>query len=160
MSTPRAPAFAAFERDLLDDVIPAVELRYSVQADRDHRALAGLSMGGGQTLNFGLAHPDMFAWLGAFSAAPNSKRLPELLSNPSDAQKLKLLWLSCGSRDGLINITQAAHQYLKDHNVPHIWTVDGFGHDADEWKPNFYDFAQKLFRSPAGESTPETDLKK
>ncbi len=62
-----APAFAAFEQDLLKDVIPTIEARYSVQADREHRALAGLSMGGGQSLNFGLAHLDTFAWVGGFS---------------------------------------------------------------------------------------------
>ena len=58
-----------FEADLLNDVIPAIEARYSVQADREHRALAGLAMGGGQSLNFGLGHLDTFAWVGAFSAA-------------------------------------------------------------------------------------------
>lgn len=68
-----APAFAAFEDDLLKDVIPTIESRYSVQADREHRALAGLSMGGGQSLNFGLAHLDTFAWIGGFSSAPNTK---------------------------------------------------------------------------------------
>ena len=52
-----APAFAVFERDLFDDVIPAIESRYSVKTDRESRALAGLSMGGGQTLNFGLHAP-------------------------------------------------------------------------------------------------------
>src|SRR3954447_892539 len=58
-----APAFAAFEQDLLNDVIPAIESRYSVLTDREHRALAGLSMGGGQSLNLGLANLDQFAWV-------------------------------------------------------------------------------------------------
>ena len=71
-----APAFATFEQDLLNDLIPAIESRYSVQTDREHRALAGLSMGGGQTLNFGLAHLDTFAWVGGFSSAPNTKPAP------------------------------------------------------------------------------------
>ncbi len=61
-----APAFETFEHDLLDDVIPSIESEYSVAADREHRALAGLSMGGGQTLNFGLTHLDTFAWIGDF----------------------------------------------------------------------------------------------
>ena len=78
-----APAFAAFEEDLLKDVIPAIESRYSVQADREHRALAGLSMGGGQSLNFGLAHLDTFAWVGGFSSAPNTKRPAELVPDPA-----------------------------------------------------------------------------
>jgi enterochelin esterase-like enzyme len=64
-----APAFANFEADLLSDVIPAIESRYAVEGDREHRALAGLSMGGGQSLNFGLTNLDRFAWIGSFSAA-------------------------------------------------------------------------------------------
>ncbi|HKP16137.1 MAG TPA: alpha/beta hydrolase-fold protein, partial [Gemmatimonadaceae bacterium] len=67
-----AAAFAKFEGDLLNDVIPAIESRYKTLTDREHRALAGLSMGGGQTLNFGLAHLDRFASIGAFSSAPNT----------------------------------------------------------------------------------------
>jgi enterochelin esterase-like enzyme len=67
------PAFANFERDLLDDVIPAIESRYAASTNREDRALAGLSMGAGQSLNFGLAHLDTFAWIGAFSPAPNTK---------------------------------------------------------------------------------------
>src|SRR5206468_3248814 len=98
-----APAFAAFEQDLLQDVIPAIESRCSVQADREHRALAGLSMGGGQSLNFGLAHLDTFAWVGAFSSAPNTKPPAQLVPDPAAAKdKLRLLWLACGKRDGLI----------------------------------------------------------
>jgi enterochelin esterase-like enzyme len=142
-----APAFAVFERDLLDDVIPAVESRYSVETDPDHRALAGLSMGGGQTLNFGLAHPDVFAWLGAFSPAPNTKHPAELLPDPAREKELKLLWLSCGNKDGLINISQSVHRYLKQNNVPHIWNVDGGGHIGPEWEANLYLFAQRIFRS-------------
>src|SRR3954464_12164332 len=100
-----APAFAAFEQDLLKDVIPTIESRYSVQADREHRAIAGLSMGGGQSLNFGLAHLDTFAFIGGFSSAPNTKPPAELLPDPNAAkEKLKLLYLSCGNKDGLIRI--------------------------------------------------------
>jgi len=143
-----APAFAVFERDLLDDVIPAIESRYSVRADREHRALAGLSMGGGQALNFGLGHLDNFAWVGGFSSAPNTKRPEELVPDPAAAkEKLKLLWLSCGNKDGLIRISQGVHAYLKKHNVPHVWHVDGNGHDATHWRNNLWLFAQRLFKS-------------
>ena len=142
-----APAFANFERDLLDDVIPAIEARYSVQADREHRALAGLSMGGGQSLNFGLAHLDTFAWVGAFSPAPNTKPPAQLLPDADAATKqLKLLWLSCGSKDGLIKIAQGVHDALKDKSVPHIWQVDGNAHDTPEWKSCLYNFSQLIFR--------------
>src|SRR4029077_12155217 len=117
-----APAFAVFERDLLDDVIPAIESRYSVQADREHRALAGLSMGGGQSLNFGLTHLDTFAWIGGFSSAPNTKPPEELIPDPAAAKhQRKLLWLSCGNKYGFLRINQGVHAYLKENNVPHVW---------------------------------------
>lgn len=142
-----APAFAVFERDLLENVIPTIESRYSVQADRQHRAIAGLSMGGGQALNFGLGHLDTFAWVGGFSSAPNTKPPEQLVPNPADtAARLKLLWLSCGNKDGLIRISQGVHAYLKEHNVPHVWHVDGNGHDPTHWRNNLWLFAQRLFK--------------
>ena len=142
-----APAFAAFEEDLLQDVIPTIESRYSVQADREHRALAGLSMGGGQSLNFGLAHLDTFAWIGGFSSAPNTKPAAQLVPDPAATQqKLKLLWLSCGNKDGLIGISQGVHAYLKEREVPHVWNVDSNGHDPTHWRNNLYHFVQRIFR--------------
>lgn len=142
-----APAFANFERDLLDDVIPAIESRFSVLADRGHRAIAGLSMGGGQTLNFGLGHLDTFAWIGAFSPAPNTKPPAGLVPDPAAARQLKLLYLSCGNKDGLIRISQGLHAYLKEKAVPHIWQVDGNAHDTPEWKNSLYHFSQLVFKN-------------
>ena len=142
-----APAFAAFEQDLLKDVIPTIESRYSVKADREHRALAGLSMGGGQSLNFGLAHLDTFAWIGGFSSAPNTKPAAELVPDPASAKnQLKLLWVACGNKDNLIRISQGVHAYLKEKGVPHVWHVDGHAHDPTEWRNNLYLFAQRIFR--------------
>ncbi len=139
-----APAFAVFERDLLDDVIPTIESRYSVLKDREHRALAGLSMGGGQSLNFGLGNLDRFSWIGGFSSAPNTRRCEELFAPMGPAGKPDLLWLSCGKRDGLLHISQDVHAYLKDRNVPHVWHVTDHGHDPQEWKQALYWFVQKL----------------
>jgi enterochelin esterase-like enzyme len=141
-----APAFAVFERDLLDDVIPFIESRYSVNTEREQRALAGLSMGGGQSLNFGLGNIDKFAWVGGFSSAPNTKKPAELLPDAAAAKRLKLLWLSCGNQDGLINISQGVHLYLKEKNVPHTWHVATHGHDAPEWKQALYYFVQQVFK--------------
>lgn len=149
-----APAFAAFERDLFEDVIPAIESRYSVLADREHRALAGLSMGGGQSLNFGLTHLDTFAWVGGFSSAPNTRKPEELLPDSAAAKDLRLLWLSCGSKDGLIRISQGIHAYLKDNGVPHVWHVPAHGHDADQWKQDLYYFAQKVFQEADDNAAP------
>ena len=142
-----AAAFANFERDLLDDVIPAIQGRYSALTDREHRGLAGLSMGGGQSLNFGLGHLDSFAWVGGFSSAPNTKPPAQLVPDPAAArQKLKLLWLSCGNKDGLINISQGVHAYFKEKNFPHLWHVDGNAHDTPEWRAALYHFSQRIFR--------------
>jgi enterochelin esterase-like enzyme len=142
-----AAGFARFERDLLDFLIPAIETKYSVSADRGHRAIAGLSMGGGQSLNFGFAHTDVFGSIGAFSPAPNTKPAAELLPDPKDASgRFALLYLSCGNRDGLINVSQDLHAYLKRNDVSHVWNVDDRGHDGDSWANNLYHFAQRLFR--------------
>lgn len=142
-----APAFSTFERDLLDDVIPAIESRYSTLTNRENRALAGLSMGGGQSLNFGLMHLDTFAWIGGFSSAPNTKPPAELVPDPAAVTaKLKLLWLSSGNKDGLIAISQGVHAYLKEKGVPHVWHVDGNGHDPTHWRNSLYLFAQRIFR--------------
>jgi enterochelin esterase-like enzyme len=142
-----APAFAVFERDLFDDVIPAIESRYSVKTDRESRAIAGLSMGGGQTLNFGLTHLDRFAWIGGFSSAPNTKPPAELIPDPAALKRqAKLVFLSCGNKDGLMDISQRMHAYLKEHGVPHVWHVDGNAHDPAHWRSALYGFTQRLFR--------------
>ena len=142
-----AVGFGKFERDLLDCLIPSIQAKYSVSADREQRAIAGLSMGGGQSLNYGLGHLDTFAWVGGFSSAPNTKPSVELVPDPAAARKqLKLLYVSCGNKDGLINISQGVHVYLKQHDIPHIWNVDDHGHDASSWGSNLYQFAQRIFR--------------
>jgi len=141
-----SPAFANFEFDLLNDLIPAVQAKYSVNTNRESRALAGLSMGGGQSLNFGLAHLDTFAWIGGFSCAPNTKTPEQLVPDPAKATAmLKLLWISGGDHDGLITYGQRTHAYLKKMNVPHIWQVDYGAHEFPVWKRDLYQFAQLIF---------------
>jgi enterochelin esterase-like enzyme len=143
-----APAFAKFEPDLLNDLIPFVESKYSVNADREDRALAGLSMGGGQSLNFGLGNLNTFAWIGGFSSAPNTKPAAELVPDPAaTTEQLELLYISCGNQDGLIRISQEVHVYLKENNVPHIWHVDDHAHDFEHWKKGLYQFAQLIFET-------------
>lgn len=142
-----APAFGEFDKDLLGSLIPFIESKYSVKADRESRALAGLSMGGGQSLNFGLGKLDTFAWVGGFSSAPNTKPAAELVPDPDKATKqLKLLWLSCGNKDGLIRISQGVHAYLKEKKVPHTWHVDEHNHDFQHWKKALYQFSLLIFR--------------
>jgi enterochelin esterase-like enzyme len=139
--------FTQFERDLLEFLIPAVEKKYSTSTDRKQRGIAGLSMGGGQSLNFGLSHLETFAWVGGFSSAPTTRPAAELLSDSIVAKyPLQLLYLSCGNKDGLINTSQNFHRYLKQHNIPHVWNVDEYGHDRESWAENLYHFSQRLFR--------------
>jgi len=148
MFTPEVVAgFAKFERDLLDCLIPAIQAKYSAGANREQRAIAGLSMGGGQALNFGLGHLDTFAAIGGFSCAPNRKAMDELIPNPDALNKeLKLLYVSCGNKDGLFGGPQQLHVYLKEHNIAHIWNVDDQPHDRGTWANNLYHFAQRIFR--------------
>jgi enterochelin esterase-like enzyme len=145
-----APAFGKFDQDLLGDLIPFIQAKYSVNTNRESRALAGLSMGGGQSLNFGLGNLDTFAWVGGFSSAPNTKPGAELVPDAGKAtRQLKLLYLSCGNKDGLIRISQNVHAYLQEKNVPHVWHVDDHAHDFEHWKKALYHFSQLIFK-PAG----------
>lgn len=142
-----APAFENFEKDLLNDVIPFIESKYPVKSGRESRALAGLSMGGGQSLNFGLGNLNTFAWIGGFSSAPNQKSPEVLVPNAAETtKKLKLLWISCGDQDGLITFSQRLHKYLKENNVPHIWHLDSGKHDFKVWKNDLYLFSQLIFK--------------
>jgi enterochelin esterase-like enzyme len=139
----------AFTDDLLKDIIPYIESHYSAYTDREHRAITGLSMGGGQALNIGLTNLDSFAWVGGFSSAPNTGSVDQLVPDPEAATKqLKLLWIGCGDRDTVVNlIPYNFHKGLEEKKVPHIWHVDeGGGHDFNVWKTNLYLFTQRIFK--------------
>ncbi|CAH0997728.1 hypothetical protein EMA8858_03862 [Emticicia aquatica] len=143
----KVEAFATFEKDLLNDLIPYIEKNYAALTDRENRAIAGLSMGGGQSLNFGLGNLDKFAWVGGFSSAPNTKVPKDLLPNPEEAKnKLKLLFISCGDADGLITFSKRTHEYMYENDVPHIYYLEAGGHDFKVWKNGLYMFSQFLFK--------------
>ena len=148
MAPDKVKAFADFEKDLLNDLIPFVEKKYSVLKNRENRAIAGLSMGGGQSLNFGLGNLDKFAWVGGFSSAPNTKTPQELIPNPDEAKKmLKLLWISCGDKDWLIPFSKRTHDYLVENSIEHIYRVIPGGiHDFNVWKEGLYNYSQLLFK--------------
>ncbi|MEO6080288.1 MAG: alpha/beta hydrolase-fold protein [Steroidobacteraceae bacterium] len=135
-----------YENDLLKEIIPFVESHYSVYTDRTRRAIAGMSMGSGQTLNIGLSHLDVFGWVAGVAAAPNTKPVPALIPDPAPLKQLKLLWLGVGNRDPLMPISLGVHTFLLEQGVPHIWRLDGNGHDPVEMGHNFYHFSQLLFK--------------
>jgi len=144
----KVQAFASFEKDLLNDLIPFIEKIYPVYTDCDNRAIAGLSMGGGQSLNFGLTNLDKFAWIGGFSSAPNTKEPEVLLPDPEEAKrKLKLLWISCGDKDNLLTFSQRTHDYFKAKGVPHIFYIEPGVHDFKVWKNGLFMFTQLIFKT-------------
>ncbi len=152
--------YADFEPDLLQDLMPYIESHYSVQADRGRRAIAGLSMGGGQALNFGINNIDKFAWVGGFSSAPNLQQPNVLIPKIQQAKdKLSLLWIGCGDKDTLITGSWNLHQGLLKANIDHVWYADTGGHEVPVWNNNLYLFAQMLFK-PVGSVTPPPSIGK
>ena len=145
-----APSFAVFEKDLLTDVIPFIEKTYSILPGRENRAIAGLSMGGGQTLNFGLGNADKFGAIGAFSSAPNTLDGVKLIPDPDVTRKRQTyMYLSCGSKDSLFGISRKTHVYLADKKITHHWNVDSHAHDPTHWRNNLYWFLQGAFKPAA-----------
>lgn len=141
-------AFAPYERftgDLVDNIIPYIERTYSVSTNRLNRALAGLSMGGGQTFNIGLTHLDLFPHLGAFSSAPNTKSNSVLFPDGGTAakQQLKTFLISCGTADSLKSFGDGVHNYCVTNNIPHTyWLIEGAVHEWLVWKQSLWNVLQ------------------
>lgn len=146
-SMEKVKGFEIFERDLIDDLIPFIQSQYSTYTDQEHRAIAGLSMGGGQSLNFGLGNLDKFAFVGGFSSAPNTKQ-PEQLIPDVDAMKKanKVLWMVCGSKDGLMFNSSRLKAFCDKNNIPCTLIQYPEGqHDFVVWKYGLYNYAQLIF---------------
>jgi enterochelin esterase-like enzyme len=139
--------FANFEDVLLKDLIPWVEQTYSAATDADHRAISGLSMGGGQTFNFGFPHTDVFHYIGPYSAAPNTKQPAQTITNVGMVkQNVKLIFIACGGDDGLIGNSENYHNFLDQNAVTHIYQIEpNQAHTKTVWNRSFYNFAQRIF---------------
>jgi enterochelin esterase-like enzyme len=141
-----------FERDLLGDVIPLIESSYRVQADQPHRAIAGLSMGGSQSLRIGLANLDTFAWIAPMSAGRLRSQdiandLPELDAHPERAnQKLKMLWMAIGEKDSLLKYNQDNDQWLTSHGIRHEFKITAGTHTWLVWRRYLAEVAERLFK--------------
>ena len=141
-----------FSQALLTEVLPRVESAYSVSPKREDRAIAGLSMGGLEALEIGLNHTDRFASIGGFSAAIHlldpATQLPVL--QPATAQKtanLRLLWIACGTADGLLDPNRKLIAYLKAEGLPVTPIETPGGHVSFVWRDNLIHFAPLLFQS-------------
>jgi enterochelin esterase family protein len=141
-----------FENDLLHDVMPRVESTYRVYTDQPHRAIAGLSMGGAQSLRVGLGHLDLFAYVCPMSAGrvrneEFARYAPELTEHPDQANaKLKLLWISCGEKDALLKPNQDNDKWFTEHGIKHEFHVTPGIHTWLVWRRNLVDISQRLFR--------------
>ena len=141
----------AFENDLLHDVMPYVEAHYRASGKPDDRAIAGLSMGGGQTLSIGFAHPDLFHYMGAFSPGIRNANVEEqyadFLSAPmSTRRQMKVLYLACGKDDGLYPASQNLNAALEKHEIPHVFVSSEEGHVWRNWRNYLADFVPRIFR--------------
>jgi enterochelin esterase-like enzyme len=144
-----AKGVTPFESELLNDVMPLAESRYAIQKDADHRALAGFSMGGGQSLPIGLKHLDKFAWVAGFSPAIQAKA--NLVLSGDDAKKIKLFYLACGDADSFFGAINTYHVSLEKAHVPHVWNVfPGGQHNFTVWKNDLYQFSQLVFKDVGG----------
>src|SRR5262245_11377244 len=157
-----------FVDDFVKDVMPYVEKNYRVATDRSNTAIAGLSMGGSQTLNIAMAHPDRFAYIGVYSsgllgvfavggrggaAAPAAsgpeeweKRNAEALSSSSMKKGLKLFWFSTGKDDFLLNNTTATVELFKKHGFTPVYKESAGGHTWLNWRDYLNAFAPQLFQ--------------
>lgn len=144
--------YGQYESVLVPDLIPYIEANYSVATDRLSRAIAGLSMGGGLTFNLGFSNINLFAWIGPFSAAPNTKPAAQTIRDPDAVRRdVKLIFIACGDADGLLSYSKGYHDYLTQQNIPHMYQLEaGQGHNTTVWKRSFYNFAQRIFKESGG----------
>lgn len=143
---------ASFQKDLLGDVIDLVESNYRTINDAQHRAMAGLSMGGGQTVNIGLANLDKFTWLGAFSSAVRKTdiedRIDKLFEDPDFVNsRLNLFWIGCGNRDFLFDANKKFIEYLEQKNIKHAARFTEGKHTWIVWRRYLGEFLPLLFKS-------------
>ena len=140
--------FSRFRENLLKEVIPRVESRYRVATDRNSRAIAGLSMGGSESLLTGLNNLDKFSWIGAFSSGgiPDDFKtdFPDLDAKAN--QQLRLLWIACGTDDHLITVNRKFREWLKSKGIEHTDIETPGMHTWMVWRRNLAEFAGLLFR--------------
>jgi enterochelin esterase family protein len=153
--TPSAPPdmrslgnYGAFEKDLIEDVIPYVQKCYRVSTEQKDRAIAGLSMGGGQALTVGLGNLELFGWVGAFSSAvPADQNLDKLLAEPASTNdKLQLLWIGCGKSDFLFQANQKFLERLSAGKIEHVAHVTDGAHEWRLWRIYLNEFVPLLFK--------------
>jgi enterochelin esterase family protein len=144
----------AFARDLLTDVVPYVERNYRTLAGSQQRAMAGLSMGGQQTLNVGLTNLDKVSQLGVFSsgwfgqdgATAFERNNGAVFADPKINDRIKLFWFATGKDDFVLPSTKAALAMLDQHKVRYMYKETDGGHTWPNWRAYLNEFVPLLFR--------------
>jgi enterochelin esterase-like enzyme len=135
-----------YQKMLLTEALPKAGAEYHVAKDRDHRAIAGLSMGGQESLLTGLNHTDLFAWIGTFSAGVHADTLSQLPMLTPQKANLHLLWMACGVDDALFKPNQTIIASLKAENLP-VTALETAGHHQwPVWRDNLIQFVPLLFQ--------------
>jgi enterochelin esterase family protein len=137
----------AFREDLLNDIIPYVEARYRIKPGPEGRALAGLSMGGFQTLEIGVARQDLFGWIGVFSGGIREgyeKTHGAFLDSAND--NLRLFWIGIGKTDFLRERNENLLKLLREKKAEHTFRLSEGGHTWKNWRAYLHEFAQLLFK--------------
>ena len=141
---------AVFENYLLKEVMPQVEKKYRVAKGRENRAIVGLSMGGGQALEIGFGHLDLFSAVAGFSSGVASDFASRFKAELDDAKgtnaKLKLLWIGCGQQDPAFGRNQAFAQMLTAHNLRNTFYPTDGTHQFAVWRKCLAEVAPQLFR--------------
>jgi enterochelin esterase-like enzyme len=144
----RQQNFDKFRTALLTEVMPKVEGQFRITKDRNSRAIAGLSMGGSESLLTGLNNLDKFAWIGAFSSGgiPEDfdKDFPGLDAKAN--QQIRLLWVACGTEDHLITVNRNFRKWLQAKGINHVDIETPGEHTWMVWKRNLTQFSQLLFK--------------
>lgn len=137
-----------FGEALLQEVVPAVERDYRVSRNRKDRAIAGLSMGGTESLQTGLNALEQFAWVGAFSSGGLREDFDAAFPglDAEDSDRLRLLWIACGTEDRLIDINRRLHTWLESKKVRHTYLEVPGAHTWMVWRRNLAEFAPLLFK--------------
>lgn len=149
---PGARGNEAFTEVVLNDLVPEIDKSYRTLADRANRAIAGLSMGGGQAMSAGLGNLDRFASIGSLSGAGGRNFDLRTAYNGafSDVaafnKRVKLLWIGCGAGDNLFGGATALHQALEKAGIKHVWWEGPGLHEWQVWRKHLYDLAPRLFR--------------
>lgn len=143
----RQENFDKFRKALITEVMPQVEDAYPVSRKREDRAIAGLSMGGSESLLTGLNNIDTFAYVGAFSAGglPESYATSFPSLDAKQAKQLKTLWIACGSSDGLIDANRQFKAWLKTKSIPFTDIETPGAHTWMVWRDNLIAFTPLLF---------------